>query len=73
LDYLRSKNLRFFSQQEKILSKRLNRLTLKQQRLIMIAIKQTRMLSSLPFVNNEKICEKSESIIKTPTTVLKKK
>jgi len=38
----------------------------------MIAIKQTRMLSSLPFVNNEKICEKSESIIKTPTTVLKK-
>ena len=70
---MRSKNLRFFSQQEKILSKRLNRLTLKQQRLIMIAIKQTRMLSSLPFVNNEKICEKSESIIKTPTTVLKKK
>nr|YP_009936037.1 ribosomal protein S18 [Oxytropis arctobia]QNS39160.1 ribosomal protein S18 [Oxytropis arctobia] len=51
---------RFISQQGKILSRRVNRLTLKQQRLITIAIKQARILSllpfvnSLPFVNNEK-------------------
>jgi hypothetical protein len=31
-----------------------NRLTLKQQRLITIAIKQARILSSLPFLNNER-------------------
>nr|YP_009651607.1 ribosomal protein S18 [Heptacodium miconioides]QCY72198.1 ribosomal protein S18 [Heptacodium miconioides]URQ21262.1 ribosomal protein S18 [Heptacodium miconioides] len=43
---------RCISKQGKILSRRVNRLTLKQQRLITIAIKQARILSSLPFVNN---------------------
>ena len=64
---------RFISEQGKILSRRVNRLTLKQQRLITIAIKQARILSSLPFLNNEKKqFEKSELIART-TTVLKKK
>ena len=38
--------------QGKILSRRVNRLSLKQQRLITIAIKQARILSLLPFVNS---------------------
>nr|YP_010565926.1 ribosomal protein S18 [Medicago rotata]UZC30524.1 ribosomal protein S18 [Medicago rotata] len=65
------------SDQGKILSRRVNRSTLKQQRLITIAIKQARILSLLPFVNsltfllNKKKYEKSKSI--TPTTVLKNK
>nr|YP_010831424.1 ribosomal protein S18 [Caragana rosea]WFG49719.1 ribosomal protein S18 [Caragana rosea] len=72
---------RFISQQGKILSRRVNRLTLKQQRLITIAIKQARILSSLPFVNvsllpfvknGKKKFEKSKSTTRT-TTVLKKK
>ena len=45
---------RFISEQGKILSRRVNKLTLKQQRLITIAIKQARILSLLPFLNNEK-------------------
>nr|UDP57206.1 ribosomal protein S18 [Melicytus alpinus]UDP57290.1 ribosomal protein S18 [Melicytus chathamicus]UDP57374.1 ribosomal protein S18 [Melicytus crassifolius]UDP57458.1 ribosomal protein S18 [Melicytus dentatus]UDP57542.1 ribosomal protein S18 [Melicytus drucei]UDP57626.1 ribosomal protein S18 [Melicytus flexuosus]UDP57710.1 ribosomal protein S18 [Melicytus lanceolatus] len=45
---------RFISEQGKILSRRVNRLTLKQQRLITIAIKQARILSPLPFLTNEK-------------------
>nr|YP_010286437.1 ribosomal protein S18 [Dracocephalum psammophilum]UKS09545.1 ribosomal protein S18 [Dracocephalum psammophilum] len=45
---------RFISEQGKILSRRVNRLTLKQQRLITIAIKQARIFSLLPFLNNEK-------------------
>nr|YP_010173218.1 ribosomal protein S18 [Medicago secundiflora]QSJ48461.1 ribosomal protein S18 [Medicago secundiflora] len=43
---------RLISQQGKILSRRVNRSTLKQQRLITIAIKQARILSLLPFVNS---------------------
>ena len=43
---------RFISQQGKILSRRVNRLTFKQQRLITIAIKKARILSLLPFVNS---------------------
>ena len=62
---------RFISEQGKILSRRVNRLTLKQQRLITIAIKQARILSSLPFLNNEKQFEKSKSA--TRTTGLKTK
>nr|YP_009917515.1 ribosomal protein S18 [Vigna mungo]QLM00834.1 ribosomal protein S18 [Vigna mungo] len=58
---------RFISEQGKILSRRVNRLTLKQQRLITIAIKQARILSSLPFLNNEKQFEKSESTAKINT------
>nr|AIJ28032.1 ribosomal protein S18 [Trifolium lupinaster] len=72
---------RFISQQGKILSRRVNKLTLKQQRLITIAIKQARILSllpfvnSLPFVNNgkKKKYEKSKSITRTTTGLKKKK
>ncbi|KAG4115490.1 hypothetical protein ERO13_D12G107900v2 [Gossypium hirsutum] len=56
---------RFISEQGKILSRQVNRLTLKQQRLITIAIKQARILSSLPFLNNEKQFERSESTTRT--------
>nr|ATG25860.1 ribosomal protein S18 [Monopsis debilis var. debilis] len=45
---------RFISHQGKILSRRVNKLTLKQQRLMTRAIKQARILSLLPFVTNEK-------------------
>nr|YP_009440780.1 ribosomal protein S18 [Aristolochia debilis]ATI10737.1 ribosomal protein S18 [Aristolochia debilis]WHE25737.1 ribosomal protein S18 [Aristolochia debilis] len=55
----------FISEQGKILSRRVNRLTLKQQRLITIAIKQARILSSLPFLNNEKQFERAESLPRT--------
>nr|YP_010194418.1 ribosomal protein S18 [Pallavicinia lyellii]QZZ24714.1 ribosomal protein S18 [Pallavicinia lyellii]QZZ24798.1 ribosomal protein S18 [Pallavicinia lyellii] len=44
---------RFTSEQGKILSRRINRLTSKQQRLLTIAIKRARVLSLLPFLNNE--------------------
>nr|QVX29935.1 ribosomal protein S18 [Centrolobium microchaete] len=71
---------RFISEQGKILSRRVNRLTLKQQRLITIAIKQARILSSLPFLNNEKKIlnnekqfKKGESTARTTTTGLKTK
>ena len=64
---------RFISEQGKILSRRVNRLTLKQQRFITIAIKQARILSLLPFLNNEKRFEKSESIARNTTNVIKKK
>nr|YP_010372078.1 ribosomal protein S18 [Portulaca gilliesii]UOX27347.1 ribosomal protein S18 [Portulaca gilliesii] len=55
IDY-RNVNLirRFISDQGKILSRRVNRLTLKQQRLITIAIKQARILSLLPFIQKNK-------------------
>nr|YP_009974620.1 ribosomal protein S18 [Chrysosplenium kamtschaticum]QNJ33575.1 ribosomal protein S18 [Chrysosplenium kamtschaticum] len=56
---------RFISEQGKILSRRVNRLTLKQQRLITIAIKQARILSLLPFLNNEKKFERTESTART--------
>nr|YP_010468193.1 ribosomal protein S18 [Urtica membranacea]UVF31133.1 ribosomal protein S18 [Urtica membranacea] len=56
---------RFISEQGKILSRRVNRLTLKQQRLITIAIKQARILSLLPFLNNEKQFERNESTSRT--------
>nr|YP_009059753.1 ribosomal protein S18 [Amentotaxus formosana]UPV69831.1 ribosomal protein S18 [Amentotaxus formosana]BAP47743.1 ribosomal protein S18 [Amentotaxus formosana] len=46
---------RFISEQGKILSRRVNRLTLKQQRLIARAIKQARILSLIPFLYNEKV------------------
>lgn len=44
---------RFISEQGKILSKRMTKLTSKQQRLITIAIKRARILALLPFLNNE--------------------
>nr|AGW04385.1 ribosomal protein S18 [Araujia sericifera] len=55
---------RFISEQGKILSRRVNRLTLKQQRLITIAIKQARILSLLPFLNNKNV-ERKEPIPRT--------
>nr|YP_009776928.1 ribosomal protein S18 [Boerhavia diffusa]QJA27581.1 ribosomal protein S18 [Boerhavia diffusa] len=64
---------RFISEQGKILSRRVNRLTLKQQRLITIAIKQARILSLLPFLNNEKQFERIESTDRTPSFRTKKK
>nr|YP_010919370.1 ribosomal protein S18 [Melicope hayesii]WAJ51779.1 ribosomal protein S18 [Melicope hayesii] len=57
---------RFLSEQGKILSRRVNRLTLKEQRLITIAIKQARILSSLPFLNNDKQFERSGATTRTP-------
>nr|UXP75260.1 ribosomal protein S18 [Cotinus coggygria var. glaucophyllus] len=64
---------RFISEQGKILSRRVNRLTLKEQRLITIAIKQARILSSLPFLNNEKQFERSESTARTTGLRTRKK
>nr|YP_009160909.1 ribosomal protein S18 [Haloxylon persicum]AGZ13458.1 ribosomal protein S18 [Haloxylon persicum] len=64
---------RFISEQGKILSRRVNRLTLKQQRLITIAIKQARILSLLPFLNNEKQFERTESTTRTASFRTKKK
>nr|YP_010933217.1 ribosomal protein S18 [Nitella hyalina]APP89443.1 ribosomal protein S18 [Nitella hyalina]WKT08479.1 ribosomal protein S18 [Nitella hyalina] len=49
LDLLR----RFLSEQGKIISKRVSRLTSKQQRTITTAIKRARILALLPFLNNE--------------------
>nr|QBC71143.1 ribosomal protein S18 [Agdestis clematidea]QBE88347.1 ribosomal protein S18 [Agdestis clematidea] len=66
---------RFISEQGKILSRRVNRLTLKQQRLITIAIKQARILSLLPFLNNdnEKQFERIESTARTASFRTKNK
>ena len=64
---------RFISEQGKILSRRVNRVTLKQQRLITIAIKQARILSLLPFLNNEKQFERTESTTRTASFRTKNK
>ncbi|KAB2022194.1 hypothetical protein ES319_D07G192400v1 [Gossypium barbadense] len=64
---------RFISEQGKILSRRVNRLTLKQQRLITIAITQACILFSLPFLNNEKQFERSESTTRTTAFRTRKK
>ena len=64
---------RFISEQGKILSRRVNRLNLKQQRLIASAIKQARILSLLPFLNNEKQFERDESTTRTTGLRIKKK
>nr|WRW11001.1 ribosomal protein S18 [Aeginetia sinensis] len=52
----------YISEQGKILSRRVTKLTLKQQRLINIAIKQARILSLLPFINNDKKFEKTNGL-----------
>jgi small subunit ribosomal protein S18 len=44
---------KFISEQGKILSRRVNRLTSKQQRAMTRAIKAARILALLPFLNNE--------------------
>lgn len=43
----------------------MNRLTLKQQRLITIVIKQACSLSSLSYLNNKKQFERTESTART--------
>ena len=63
---------RFTSEQGKILSRWVNRLNLKQQRLITIATNQTRILSLLSFLNNEKQFERGESAARTVGLRLKK-
>jgi small subunit ribosomal protein S18 len=64
---------RFISEHGKILARRVNRVTLKQQRLITIAIKQARILSLLPFLNNQKQFERSESTPRTTSLRTRKK
>lgn len=65
---------RFISEQGKILSRRVNRLTLKQQRLITIAIKQARILSLLPFrLNTDKQFKRIQSTTRTANFRTKKK
>ena len=55
IDYKNINLLRkFISEQGKILSRRMNRLTSKQQRLMTIAIKRARVLALLPFLNFSK-------------------
>jgi small subunit ribosomal protein S18 len=44
---------RFISEHGRILSRPMNILTSKQQRLMTIAIKRARVLALLPFLNNE--------------------
>nr|YP_009690856.1 ribosomal protein S18 [Oleandra articulata]QEG57636.1 ribosomal protein S18 [Oleandra articulata] len=54
IDYKNTSLLRrFVSEQGRILSRRMNRLTSKQQRSVAIAIKRARILALLPFSNNE--------------------
>ncbi len=45
--------VKFISEQGKILSKRITRLTSKQQRAMTRAIKTARILALLPFIKNE--------------------
>nr|ASA38130.1 ribosomal protein S18 [Lobelia fenshamii] len=52
---------RFISERGKILSRRVNKLTLKQQRLMTLAIKQARILGLLPFITNAKESERNKS------------
>nr|UIS24473.1 ribosomal protein S18 [Dryopteris filix-mas] len=54
IDYKNTSLLRrFVSEQGKILSRRMNRLTSKQQRSVAIATKRARISALLPFSNNE--------------------
>nr|ATL58131.1 ribosomal protein S18 [Azolla mexicana]ATL58244.1 ribosomal protein S18 [Azolla microphylla]ATL58401.1 ribosomal protein S18 [Azolla rubra]ATL58491.1 ribosomal protein S18 [Azolla caroliniana]ATL58694.1 ribosomal protein S18 [Azolla filiculoides] len=54
IDYRNTSLLRrFVSEQGKILSRRMNRLTSKQQRSVAVAIKRARILALPPFSNSE--------------------
>nr|YP_010117356.1 ribosomal protein S18 [Microsorum cuspidatum]QPM99623.1 ribosomal protein S18 [Microsorum cuspidatum] len=54
IDYKNTSLLRrFVSEQGRILSRRMNRLTSKQQRSVATAIKRARVLALLPFSNSE--------------------
>nr|YP_009729463.1 ribosomal protein S18 [Incarvillea arguta]QHW07091.1 ribosomal protein S18 [Incarvillea arguta] len=58
IDYTNTELLaRFLSKQGKILSRRVTRLTLKQQRKITIAIKRARIVALLPFIFTQKQLE----------------
>jgi small subunit ribosomal protein S18 len=74
IDY-RNKNLilLLISEHVKKKYKQVNRVTLKQQRLITIAINQARILSLLPFLNNQKQFERSESTPRTTSLRTRKK
>lgn len=61
---------KFISRQGKIVSRRVNKLTLKQQRLIMIAIKQARILSLLPFVNSSSFVNNAKKNMKKESQLL---
>uniref|UniRef100_A0A3Q7EVA2 Small ribosomal subunit protein bS18c n=1 Tax=Solanum lycopersicum TaxID=4081 RepID=A0A3Q7EVA2_SOLLC len=56
---------RFISEEGKILSRRVDRLTLKHKRLITLSIKQARILSLLPFLSNENQFKRTESTART--------
>nr|YP_009661376.1 ribosomal protein S18 [Amphilophium dusenianum]QCT82655.1 ribosomal protein S18 [Amphilophium dusenianum] len=56
---------RFISQQGKILSRRVTRLTLKQQRLVTKAIKIARILVLLPFRTNKKKWKRTKPTTRT--------
>nr|QTI91297.1 ribosomal protein S18 [Ferocactus latispinus] len=75
LDYKNTSLLsQFTSDQGKILSRRVTRLTLKEQRFITMAIKKARILSFLPFIYNYKSFERIKStIIRTAKFRNKKK
>nr|YP_008965582.1 ribosomal protein S18 [Phelipanche purpurea]CDH98324.1 ribosomal protein S18 [Phelipanche purpurea] len=64
--------IQFISEQGKILSRRTNKLTLKQQRSITIAIKQARILSLLPFTNNERLSKMKKRKKKAQSTTNEK-
>nr|YP_784080.1 ribosomal protein S18 [Pelargonium x hortorum]YP_784176.1 ribosomal protein S18 [Pelargonium x hortorum]Q06FK5.1 RecName: Full=Small ribosomal subunit protein bS18c; AltName: Full=30S ribosomal protein S18, chloroplastic [Pelargonium x hortorum]ABI17271.1 ribosomal protein S18 [Pelargonium x hortorum]ABI17367.1 ribosomal protein S18 [Pelargonium x hortorum] len=64
---------RFISQQGKILSRRVNRVTLKQQRRLTIAIKQARILSSLPFHATDQLFKIKRKIKRRESTARKKR
>nr|YP_009403488.1 ribosomal protein S18 [Downingia elegans]ASA34681.1 ribosomal protein S18 [Downingia elegans] len=51
---------KFISEQGKMLSRRVTKVTLKQQRLMTRAIKQARILSLLPFITNAKPGQKNQ-------------
>nr|YP_009421267.1 ribosomal protein S18 [Lepisorus clathratus]ASR75113.1 ribosomal protein S18 [Lepisorus clathratus] len=54
IDYKNTSLLRrFVSEQGRILSRRMNRLTSKQQRSVAVAIKRARILALLPFSSSE--------------------
>nr|AHZ58084.1 ribosomal protein S18 [Tmesipteris elongata] len=56
-DFIDYKNIdllrRFVSERGKILSRRMTKLTSKQQRSITVAIKRARILALLPFINRD--------------------
>ena len=60
----------FITLQGKIIPRCVNKLTLKQQRLITIAIKQARILSLLPFVNSSPFVKNAKKNMKKSSRLL---